>query len=361
MKRITLLSTVILAGASMVVNAQDVGCIAIPSHAGNPTVYPNIPQQVQYTRSNFTSSAVTSSMVDSFTMVISVNGIKRQTFYRNMASPFAGSATETTQGVNPMDWGSLGLSAGSHGLCVKTMLWKSGGNIDVNTSNDETCVTINYSSSNFTYDASVDNLVMSLPSYPAGAHLPIPTFPSEMTFDFINAGSNDLIAGLPLALDMTVGSGSPIALTGSLTTPVSSPGQVALTLTWPGSASLPMTAGAFDICLEITQADDNNTANNETCVTYNMGNPASVEDIDEQVYGDVFFSNNALTMKFNSLAKGMASVELFDIAGKPAGLYSLNLDENKDQSVDLSAASKGIYIANITVNGTLLSYKFMVQ
>ena len=66
-------------------------------------------------------------------------------------------------------------------------------------------------------------------------------------------------------------------------------------------------------------------------------------------------------MKFNSLAKGMASVELFDIAGKPAGLYSLNLDENKDQSVDLSAASKGIYIANITVNGTLLSYKFMVQ
>lgn len=339
---------------------KDIGMNAIINLYNGIVVYPNIPTFPQYTITNFGSTSVSNTDADSVYREFDVNSVRRTKANVTLGTIGAGQTSGTFTAVNSLDWGTYSLTAGSVSVCGRTRFWKNG-LLDANPSNDETCIVVTYNSTNYTYDAAINNLVMSLPSYPAGAHLPIPTFPSEMTFDLENKGTNDLIQGLPLTLDFSVDGGTVIPLVGTLTTPVSSPGSTALMLNWPAGASLPLTAKQFDICLAVNSADDINSANDEYCVTYNMGNPAAIVELDDMVYGEVFYSNRMLKINFNEYAKGSSLVELYDINGKKTAQYELNLDENKNQQIELTDLNTGVYISNITVNGTLMTYKFMVN
>lgn len=361
MKKITFLFTgLVMMFASMDAQTYDVGVVAIPNMYTNQTVYPNAPTVIQYTRENF-ADAVTSAAVDSFTMEISVNGIKRQTFFRNMATPFPISGSETTQGVTALDWSTLGLTAGNITVCVRTRLWKGGVMIDADPNNDEFCLGVIYSATPLKYDLSPKDLVFSTPSYPPNAHIPIPTFPTQMAFDLHNVGTTDIPAGFEISFDFTVDNGTPLQFTGTLQMDLSFSGVANLLLNYPSSTQLPLVAGPFDICMEMTLPDDLNTSNDKTCVTYNMGNPASIDEVNSKVYGNFYYNNNELKIKFNDFASGMSTIDIFEISGKQVANYNLNVDQNKDVNLDLQKLNLGVHIANIQVNGELLTFKFIKE
>ena len=355
---------------AMAQTTHDIGMSSIDNIFNGQLIYPNLPIQPQYSITNYGSSTVSQSDADSIIRVFDVvQGGVKGTVRRGTNLPNGGlGAGQTANGytaLDALDFGSYGLSGGNVDICGRTLFYKGSNNgQDANPNNDETCVTVSYQTSNFTYDLAPNNLVMSAPAYPANAYLPIPTFPSEMSFDLENT-SNSNPAGvpgyLPLQIDFTVDNGTPIPLTGTPGQPMSTPGTVALTFQWPTGASLPMTQGPFDMCLTINSADDTDASNDEYCVTYNMGNPIGIEEQEFEVFGEFFYDGRELKAVFNEVANGPATLVIFDMSGKQVQSHNMNVDHSKEHSFDVTTLSTGVYIANVTVNGQVLPYRFSVR
>ena len=359
MKKYTLLIAVAFLGSSLSSFGQnpDIGMSALDNFYTGMTIYPNIPMNVQYQITNYGTTTVLPSIADSMIRYISVDGTMRTSNGFNLGTSglAAGATTPNFTTSDQLDFGSYGLTAGNVAVCGSTKIWKNGANIDVNSSNDETCVTVVYTTTPFTYDVAPSNLQFSSPAYAPGASLPIPTFPSEMTFDLSNEGSTDLPIGLGVSFDMTIAGGAPVTYTGALNTSISAPGSATLTINFSGS--LPITAGPFDVCIEMTMADDVNASNDKTCSNYIMGGN-SIEET-EKSFGDIFYNSGLLRLEFNNSASGIANVALFETSGRNVGNFELNVDKTAKHTVDLNQFGTGVYIANITVNGEVISYRFI--
>lgn len=366
MNKSTIFTAVAFLGCSLVSFGQqttkDIGLSSIDNMQNNMTVYPNVPIFPQYSITNYGATTVLQSDADSIYREFFVDGVRRTK--RGVNLPTAGITSGNTASgytaLDALDWGSYGLSPGNNSVCGKTQFWKNG-MLDANSSNDETCIVVKYSASNYTYDVQPTNLQISAPPYAPGAYIPIPTYLGKLSFDLVNAGTNDLLNGLNLTMEVTIDGGAAIPVSGPLPTSVSSPGSISLEINMALGTQLPLTAGAFDVCLEMTNADDINSSNDKTCVTYNMGNPAAVAEVDSKVYGDVSFNNNTLNINFNEIATGISTVTVFEVSGREVGTYNLNVDQNKNQKLDMNSLNSGVHIANIMVNGELITYKFVKE
>lgn len=363
MRKITLFSALLILGTAFSLKAQlDVGCTGLPNHPNGTMVYPNVPEQIQYQRTNF-GPAVTSADVDSFTMEIYVNLVKRQTFYRNMSASFGVNATETNQGVNPLDWSTLGLSAGNNSLCVKTMLWKNGSNVDVNANNDETCVTVVYSGDNnpLMHDLSVVDVTISDPALAPGDFVHSSTFMSELQFFLKNEGTNQLPAGIDFEVMVDVD--------GTVTGPIpgvsgalSSGGSIPYTINAAATGIfLPTEGGPFDICIElVSDPNDPDHSNDEGCVMYNS--TIGIEEAAEKSSFKMYAYNNILFVNMLEGTAGAYNLSLISVTGQAVQTSVLNANDNKLHSIDLGVINPGMYIANISNDkGEFESIRVMVE
>ena len=258
------------------------------------------------------------------------------------------------------DWSTLGLggSMTQFTLCASSRLRKNGNEIDVNINNDDFCQTITYAGDNndFDYDVAPDSVLISLPPFDAGAHIPMGTPVLEVQFVLRNIATQ-IFPGVTIDVEFTAGSAS-YQTTLIANTNISAPGATPVTLD-NITLALPTTKGPFDFCVEVTDALDTDGSNNKTCTEYIMGNPDAVEEVAFEDLGSVFYNNGVLNVSFNDNINGMANVQLFETSGKLVGDYDLAIDLTKSHNISVNELNEGVYIANITVNGLVKSYRFI--
>ncbi|MEQ8323950.1 MAG: T9SS type A sorting domain-containing protein [Vicingaceae bacterium] len=367
MKKITLLfAGFVFAALSANVSAQtyDVGVTGLPTVSGTPTVYPNVPTNIEYTRENF-GAAVTSSVVDSFTMEIFIDQIKRFTFYRNMGAPFAVSASETTQGVTPADWSTLGLSAGTIPVCVRTRLWKGGALIDANPNNDEKCEGVVYAGDNnpLTYDLSIGGITVAdvFNTYPNNSQLPKGMTLSEIGFDLINAGTNQLPAGVTFGVNVDV-DGTAYGPFGGTTQAMSAPGSVIYTIdAFANGIFLPSGKTQFDICVElVATTNDTDNSNDGDCSTFTI--PVGIEESGDASNFEMNYFNRVLTINSDESINGQVEVSIISMSGQLVQSNSFNADIDKNYELDLNQLTSGAFIAKVKAeNGAVETARFIVE
>lgn len=359
------LSGIVIASITNPLKSQDVGIVTVAVPAASSTIYPNVPQQLSFTLQNFGSAMLTQSQADSIVIELFVAGVRVQTSFSTPGDiNLGGGLTTNLTNNQPTDWSTLGLGNSSQtvSICVKSRLKKNNVDVDVNPLNDELCYTVTYSGDNspLQFDISPINFLLTSPSYPGGSHVPLGGVVFNQSYDLKNEGNSDVPAGLPYSYDITVA--GVVATTISAVAFAQIQPGFSETHTVTSTISFPMTAGPFDVCLKLA-ADPNDTdnSNDETCLSFIAGNPASVEDVEAPVYGDIFYHSRTLNMKFNEVAKGQVTVSIFEITGRNAAEYTLDVDTKKDYALDLGKLSSGMYIANVMVNGQLLSYQFRAE
>lgn len=361
------LSAMLLIGSANLAKSQDVGVVAIITPTPNGDICPNVPQRLSFTLQNFSTSALTAAQADSVIIELRVNGVYAQMSYSTPGDlNLAGSATIDLTNNTATDWSTLGLgnTPGNVNVAVRSRLKKNNVDVDINASNDETFAIVSYpgDNSNCTWDLAPTNLTCSVPTYNSGDHVPLGGVALTLAYDLMNSGSNNLFPGIPYTYDIsvagTVVTSTPITATvnGFLAPSGTEVHTINSTVTFP------MTKGPFQLCLELTpSSDDLDNTNDKTCLDLIAGNPDGIADVDAPVYGDIYYHSNVLNMKFNELAKGNVTVNIFETSGRNAGEYTFNVDSKKNHELDLSKLATGMYIANVMVNGDLLSYQFMAQ
>jgi hypothetical protein len=365
------LAAVIVAGSFTSSKSQDMGITDGLDPAPLSTIYPNIPTALTFRIKNFGTSAITSTIVDSIRVELRIGGTLVQSSY-NIPSPagtidYPAGGTVDLVNQTSTDWSALSLGNGvqSVSVCIKSRLKKGGVDIDVNPTNDEVCYTVTYNGDNspFTFDLQPKDFLVDHPvlgPYPAGAHVPLDGIAAAARYNLFNAGNTDLFEGVPYTYDVT-SAGPPVTVTAAVFGPVSQGGQEGHTVNLPSPVKFPMTKGPFNICIKIQpNPDDTDHSNDEWCTEYNAGNPAGVEEEGAQTFGTIYYFNGQLTMEFNELAKGNATLKMFTTSGQEIRSYSYNT-EDKKQTIDCSNLSTGIYIVNLVVNGDLLTYQFGVK
>lgn len=359
------LSGIVIASMTSPLKSQDVGIVVVAVPAPSSTIYPNLQQQLSFTLQNYGSSTLTNAQADSIVIELFVAGVRVQTSFTTPGDiNLGGGLTTNLTNNQPTDWSTLGLGNSSQtvSICVKSRLKKNNVDVDVNPSNDELCFTVTYTGDNnpFEYDLSPTNLLITTPNYPSGSHVPLGGSISNLSYDLKNEGSADVIAEWPYEYSITVG-GVPGATIAAATFNVIPPGFTETHFV-TANLTLPLTKGPFDICLKLTpNSADLDNSNDETCISFIAGNPASVEDVEAPVYGNIFYNSRTLNMNFNELAKGQVSVSIFEITGRNAAEYTLDVDTKKEYALDLGKLSSGMYIANVLVNGQLMSYQFRAE
>ena len=69
-----------------------------------------------------------------------------------------------------------------------------------------------------------------------------------------------------------------------------------------------------------------------------------------------------LNINFFEQVEGAINVDIFETSGRLAGNYTLENSLNNKFQLNVSGMNGGMYIANVTtVNGDLMTYKFIVQ
>ena len=371
MKKITLfIAGLMLAAMGTDLRAQtyDVGVVALPTISTGMTVYPNVSTSIQYTRENF-GAAVTSSVVDSFTMEIFVDQIKRQTFYRNMSSPFGVGASETTQGVTPMDWGSLGLSSGNNSVCVRTQIWKNGTMIDAVTSNDEKCDVVNYAGDNnpLTYDFTIENIVLKdvFTGYPCASQLPNGMTLVEVDFDLKNnSTTQQLPDGIPFQVTVNM-DGTVSNPLGGTSQAMSPGGSVTYNIdAFANGILLPTGKTQFDVCVKLVQTnDDVNNSNDEFCCTFTVNTgPGGVEEATNTDHFELNYFNRVLSITTMESVEGNVNVDIVSLSGQVVATDAFAAEQNRLHEVDLSQLNQGVYVAKITSeNGFAQTMRFVVE
>jgi hypothetical protein len=368
MKKITLLfAGLMVAALSSDLKAQtyDVGVVALPSVAGGYTAYPNVSTSIQYTRENF-GSAVTSAVVDSFTMEIFVDQIKRQTFYRNMGSPFGVSASETTQGITPIDWSTLGISAGQVSVCARTRLWKSGSMIDANPNNDEKCEVVTYAGDNnpLTYDFTPENIVLKdvFNSYPCASALPAGMSLVELSFDLKNNSSvQQLPDGIPFQVTVEIDGNVSQPLNG-VSQAMSPGGSVTYTIdAFANGISLPQGKTQFEACVKlVATSDDTDNSNDEFCCNFTV--QVGIEEAASTDQFELNYFNRTLTINTMEAVSGMVDVDIISLSGQVVQNTSFNAELNRNYEMDMSQLNTGVYIAKVSnERGFAQTMRFVVE
>ena len=369
MKKLTILLTGLLIAAfssTMTAQTYDVGVTDLPTVFTNMPVYPNLPIQIQYTRENF-GAPVTNTVVDSFTMEIHADQIKRQTFYRNMGSPFGTGASETLGGVSNLDWGSLGISAGPVSVCAQTRLWKNGVLIDANPGNDQYCVVVNYSGDNnpFTYDIAITNVKIgdALTNYVDGDTIEPTLFMSVISFTVENKGSSGIPAGLGFSVNVKVDNAPFGPFTGSITAPIGQGGTVEYTIdALANGISLPTGKTVFDVCVTLVSTDDTNPGNDNSCSTFNVKSYTGIEDEEEVSNFDMNYFNRNLSIDLMGITAGSVDLSIMSMSGQRVYSESFYSNGNDRHEVDLSKLTSGAFIAVVaTENGLTESTRFVID
>jgi len=367
---------VLITSAGFAQTDPDAGVVSLPNFDPIlPTAaYPNVPTVIEYERQNFGTQDITSSTVDSLTMEQWVDGVKRLTFYRNMAAPFKpGIANkESTQGVTPMDWGSLGLQPGNNALCVRSVLWKGGANIDVNQSNDEFCVIVAYSGDNnpLQWDLEIRNVTIedfNGATITNGGHVGEDEGVNFVRFDVYNNGVTDLPAGVPLKFELSFNSSPQTPnFIYSLTQPMGAMATLAgLGLELPPAGIFPPASGGDDltICVKmIENPDDINNSNDEGCSTFNstLGIWDEVSDVEEEM--EIKYYNRNLNIKLVDGMTGVVSINIIAVSGQVVQNTSFSADNNADYDIALDNLNAGVYIVNVkTEDNQVKSQRFIVD
>ncbi len=360
--------SMLIGGASQL-SAQDAGVSAVLDPAGGTTIYPNITTNLNFTLQNFGSTGITPSNVDTVYVDLSVTIGGNQTVVQtSFATPdganiLPGNSSIDLTNNQATDWSTLGMSAGTVDVCAESRLVKNGSNVDTDNTNDQSCVTVTYAGDNnpLTYDIAIEYARISTPAFDTGSYLPIPTFPSQLTYDLHNKGANQIPAGIPYTYQITVAgapSGAPINASSfnGLSPGGSEPHNVGF------SGTLPLTPGEFEICFDVTpNSDDQDNTNDSDCGRYIMGNPDGIVENNGLIFGEVFYNGSELKVIYNQVGNGISDIHVFDASGRAVASHKVNLDHTKEYSIDLNNLERGVYIANISVNGKVMPYRFMVN
>lgn len=366
MKKITLLiSGLVFAAFTYTIEAQtyDVGVTGLPNVFTNMPVYPNVPMQIQYTRQNF-GAAISNTVVDSFTMEIHVDQIKRQTFYRNMSTAFGVGASETTGGATNLNWGTLGISAGPVSVCAQTRIWKNGVMIDANTSNDQSCVVVNYSGDNnpFTYDMSISDVLISdiFTEFANGDTVEPSMFLDKVWF---NLGNTDVNNGIPSGIEFnvmaTMDGVSSGPYKGTLTNPLGPGGSAKYSI---AGLSLPSGKTSFDVCIELVPvSDDINHNNDKSCSTFHVRDYTGISDVEEQDV-TINYTNGRLFINMMDNAVSSVDLKVISISGQMVHSETFSSNGNDIHEVNLSKLNSGVYVAIVTnENGLTEKTRFVVE
>ncbi len=110
------------------------------------------------------------------------------------------------------------------------------------------------------------------------ASIPTGTSLDSVTFLLRNNSASSVPSGTTVTVDLTIGSGSAIALQGTLSASLAA-GQATkffINCTSGGlNENFPSSAGSFQICVESTTVNDPVSSNNTSCSSYSMSSPTS--------------------------------------------------------------------------------------
>ncbi|UTW62894.1 IPT/TIG domain-containing protein [bacterium SCSIO 12741] len=269
MKFLKYLSLAIVLFSTSLLNAQiDVGISTISSPATGSTVSPVV-TQVGFDIRNYGTMTLPMNHSDTVFIECLINNNLVETYIRPLATAALAPGASESWNIN-FDFGNYNLTPGStFTYCLRTRL-KS----DPTSSNDTRCVSYTLASQGFDLGVGPGSVEITNPTgYNPNSTIPIGTPLNELAFDVVNYGSSSVPAGTTITIDLKIGNGTTIPLSGSLGQTLAAGGTTNFTIDCSPAGideSLPTVTGGFQICVETTMSNDPNTNNDGSCSSWAM-------------------------------------------------------------------------------------------
>ena len=379
MKKSTILVAMafVLSSATSFAQNPDMGITALTNFYNGIIIYPNIGMRIGYELTNFGTTTITNAQFDSVRRELFVDQKFRKIAEINLGTGLAGG-TSNNQFMTgqTFDWGSMGLPQGNVAVCLASRLYTGGVNQDVNTSNDETCVTAYYSGDNnpLTWDLEASNI--NIEDYNAvklnpGDHVHPEGGVAAIYVTVKNVGLTDIPDGVRLYFKILFNDVAETAIFNYLlSSPLAQGGSLPqLKLDLAANSIFPPNSGGKDlkVCIELTDdagnpaPDDTDNSNDKACETYSSS--LSVEDVVEvEENMNISYFGGDLKIEMNDKVSGNVTVDLVSVTGQMVMNTVLNADLNKTHTVALSDLNAGVYIVNVrSENNAVKSERIVVE